>query len=203
LVHRREIDALYRLARDLPEDAVVVEIGSYRGKSTLALAQGLADGRGGTVHAIDPHPSYRVYGEDDGVVLARNVRESGLANIRVIEDYSHNVIKSFEGPIHMLWIDGDHEYPAVRQDFLDYTPLLVDGGVVALHDVQAPGPWKVVKEMLLGADGYGSMGVAWSTVYARKAVGTLTGWHRLRIRLYRAVFAALSTAKARILPPRE
>jgi len=38
-------------------------------------------------------------------------------------------------PIDFLFIDGDHRYAGVRQDFEMYAPLVRRGGVVALHDV--------------------------------------------------------------------
>ena len=46
-----EATGLYRVARKLPRNATIVEIGSWQGKSTYCLAKGL---RLGKVHAIDP-----------------------------------------------------------------------------------------------------------------------------------------------------
>lgn len=38
-------------------------------------------------------------------------------------------------PLEFLFIDGDHTYDGVKEDFERYAPLVADGGVVALHDV--------------------------------------------------------------------
>lgn len=38
-------------------------------------------------------------------------------------------------PVDFLFIDGDHSYEGVRQDFWDYAPLVKPGGVIAFHDV--------------------------------------------------------------------
>jgi hypothetical protein len=40
-----EAAALYRLARRLPPDSTIVEIGSWKGKSTYCLARGLRKGQ--------------------------------------------------------------------------------------------------------------------------------------------------------------
>ncbi|WP_218280645.1 class I SAM-dependent methyltransferase [Verrucomicrobium spinosum] len=46
----KEALSLYELAKALPSNSTVVEIGSWKGRSTYCLAQGLKDG---SVHAID------------------------------------------------------------------------------------------------------------------------------------------------------
>lgn len=38
-------------------------------------------------------------------------------------------------PIDFLYIDGDHSYSAVRQDFERYTTFLADDGIVGMHDI--------------------------------------------------------------------
>lgn len=38
-------------------------------------------------------------------------------------------------PLDYLFIDGDHSYPGVKQDFEMYAPLVRKGGVVAFHDI--------------------------------------------------------------------
>lgn len=37
--------------------------------------------------------------------------------------------------IDLLFIDGDHSYEGVRQDFLKYRHLVQDGGIIAFHDI--------------------------------------------------------------------
>ena len=45
-------------------------------------------------------------------------------------------------PLDFLFIDGDHTYDGVRQDFADYAPLVRPGGLVAFHDIVPGGPGK-------------------------------------------------------------
>jgi len=37
--------------------------------------------------------------------------------------------------ISVLYIDGDHTYQGVKQDFMDYVPLVKSGGIVVLNDL--------------------------------------------------------------------
>lgn len=44
-----------------------------------------------------------------------------------------------DGDIDFLFLDGDHTYEGVKQDFQMYRELVSDGGIIALHDI-APHP---------------------------------------------------------------
>jgi predicted O-methyltransferase YrrM len=43
------------------------------------------------------------------------------------------LLKGSEGDF--LFIDGDHTYQGVKQDFQMYSPLVKKGGIVAFHDI--------------------------------------------------------------------
>jgi len=42
--------------------------------------------------------------------------------------------------LDLLFIDGDHSYEGIQQDFLDYAPFVKSGGWIAFHDV-VPDYW--------------------------------------------------------------
>jgi len=42
--------------------------------------------------------------------------------------------------VDVLFIDGDHTYAGVKQDYETYSPLVRDGGVIAFHDIVPPNP---------------------------------------------------------------
>jgi cephalosporin hydroxylase len=44
--------------------------------------------------------------------------------------------------LDLLFVDGDHTYDGVSQDFADYAPLVRSGGLVAFHDIVPGGPGK-------------------------------------------------------------
>ena len=45
-------------------------------------------------------------------------------------------VSSF-GPYDLIFIDGNHAYEFVRQDFTNYSKFLSANGVLALHDIAA------------------------------------------------------------------
>jgi hypothetical protein len=78
-----------------------------------------------------------------------------------IQDYSFNVVKTFEweykGPcIDYLFIDGDHQYDSVKKDFEDWYPLVKEGGIISIHDSACnrggpmywPGPSRLADELI-------------------------------------------------------
>jgi predicted O-methyltransferase YrrM len=44
--------------------------------------------------------------------------------------------------LDLLFVDGDHSYEGVKQDFADYAPSVRPGGLVAFHDIVPSGPRK-------------------------------------------------------------
>lgn len=127
-----ETAELQRLAKD----AEVLEIGSAYGYSAVAMA--LA---GAKVLAVDPHfwlPSYEpmvanlaAYGVEDRVEIARTDSWTLLPQLL-------NEGRKFD----LVWIDGDHEYPAVAHDVGLGWLLLKKTGTLACHDygeVTCPG----------------------------------------------------------------
>jgi MMP 1-O-methyltransferase len=183
LLHFAEIDgwlsdreglALYDLAAALAEPApVAVEIGSWLGKSSYAIARGLRGHPAAVLYCIDP---FNAPTEDERTRrddLARqgrcesSLRETFWANMvrygvaptaRVLEGYSHDVVRQFTERIDLLFIDGAHAYDAVARDVADWAPLVKPGGMIALHDVRAggrhAGPWRVAHERLTAAAGW-------------------------------------------------
>lgn len=45
-----------------------------------------------------------------------------------------STIERVEGPFDFVFIDGDHSYDGVREDWLNYGPMIRPGGLVAFHD---------------------------------------------------------------------
>ena len=47
---------------------------------------------------------------------------------------SFEVVRGWQRQIDFLYIDGDHNYPAVKKDFEDWLKFVKPGGVIVLHD---------------------------------------------------------------------
>jgi len=54
-------------------------------------------------------------------------------------------------PLDVLFIDGNHDYEFVKQDFINYSPMVREGGIIAFHDtVSEHGPECFVDELRTG-----------------------------------------------------
>jgi MMP 1-O-methyltransferase len=139
-----EVDCLFQLGQFNQRQGVIVEIGSWKGKSTVALARGSAKKTDENIYAIDPHsilPEER-YFEDTKSEFLANVARAGIKD-RVIPMImtSQEAAKGWNRPIRLLWIDGDHRYEPAKLDFTLWEPFLVEGGILALHDtIRKQGP---------------------------------------------------------------
>lgn len=196
-----EGETLYRLARECVGRGVIVEIGSWRGKSTTCLGLGSKAGNGVHVYAVDRHT--------DGTFQewSENVREAGIEPlVTPLKGLSQELAAEFDEPIELLFIDGAHEYELVRQDFDRWVPKVVEGGVVAMHDtVGFPGVRKVAEESLYRSSGFKDVRFVFNTTtVGRKAAGA-TRADRVKNRaslLVLRTFVALNAVGAKKVVPR-
>ena len=145
-----EGEALYELARRCSGRGVIVEIGSWKGKSTICLGLGSRAGAGVRIYAVDPHADYR-FGD-----FKANVERAGIADlVTPIASLSQPAADDFEEPIELLFVDGSHEYELVLEDFERWVPKVVDDGWVAFHDTTwTAGPRKVVGQAIYRGRGF-------------------------------------------------
>jgi len=131
---------------------VIVEVGSYLGRSTRALA----DNTSGTVYAIDDWQGPRDFIVPVAPDLKPIIHDWFLANMRATKgkvvdinlDHQHfgNGYRwPYEKP-DMVFIDGDHEYIAVKRDIDFWWNLLDEGGLICGHDASWEGPATAVIE---------------------------------------------------------
>lgn len=139
-------ECLHDLAAHVPPHAVIVEIGSYRGKSTCYLASGAPEGV--TVYAVDPWDSpgnatgrFEFAHPRTFIGFLRQTGDIGLRDrIVPIRGFSTTVAKSWTDarPIGLLYVDGSHLEHDVRDDFTAWFPFLIPGAVVAFDDYDTP-----------------------------------------------------------------
>lgn len=120
----------------------IVEIGSYRGKSTVALGFGsaLLSSAKRPIYAIDPFiPDNNTYFGNYFEIFWNNITNAGLASYVIpIMKYSTEAYYDCPSSIALLFIDGNHEYSAVKHDIVHYVPRVVKGGFIAFHDYALP-----------------------------------------------------------------
>lgn len=123
----------------------IVEIGSYKGKSTIALALGSLQisSKKRPIYAIDPFvvPPFRYFKE--------NIEKHGLENMIIpIKKHSEEACDDIPDTIAAIFIDGNHDYNHVRQDIINYSPKVVQGGILLFHDYSDyfPGVCQAVEE---------------------------------------------------------
>ena len=136
-----------------------VEVGSYRGKSAVALCDGLPPtGVNGTpmLYCVEPHkPFTGFYGgqfgpEDRGAFYRAMLKTGAFRRVALINLSSEVVAAGWREPAGFLFIDGDHTYEGVRRDFESWQRHLLAGAIVAFDDSLDPacGPHRLIGELL-------------------------------------------------------
>jgi glycosyltransferase involved in cell wall biosynthesis/predicted O-methyltransferase YrrM len=143
---------LFNKVRSLPNDAVIVEIGSFKGRSTVAMGHACI-GTNRRIYSIDTWD-----GSDSDFserqffdIWQENVQKSGISQyVTPLRGYSHDILNRWyeltaESNIDFIFIDGSHQYLDVLKDYNLSFPLVKNGGWIAFHDVvhTCPGPEKV------------------------------------------------------------
>jgi len=109
----------------------IVEIGSYKGKSTIALALGssLLSKQKRPIYAIDPFivPPFEFFDN--------NIKKHNLQKFIIpIKKHSTEAYDDCPESIAAIFIDGDHKYSSVKHDIIHYAPKVLKGGLLVFHD---------------------------------------------------------------------
>lgn len=153
-VNFEEVTLLYCLAK-YARTGCIVEVGSYRGRSTVFLARGSLDGAKISVYAVDPHKHFvgvlgGVFGPQDRTTFFQVMLDCGCSEIvSLINLSSEDFTSMWREPVALLWIDGDHRYEAVKRDFQCWKQHLAVDAIIALDDAADPslGPRRLINEL--------------------------------------------------------
>ena len=143
-------DTLIDLASQVPADEAIVELGSFKGRSTAHLALGSHRGHGAPVHAFGP---WGTGDELDAENLAasaahlyrlsetRQTFEAHMARTsadRYVTAHQATAVagaKTWRGPkVGLLFHDALHDYDSVFADLKAWLPKTAKDAVVVLHD---------------------------------------------------------------------
>lgn len=154
----------------------VLEIGSFKGKSTIILAKSAALTENPRIHAVDPMTAPSETDPDLGgdassfADFQKNIETHKVVeNVEFHQTFSYELAKSWDAPVRLLWIDGDHTYAGTKLDFEGFAPFLTDGAIVAIHDVlhEFEGGIRVFMENVLLSPNFGACGFCGSIAWAQ------------------------------------
>jgi len=171
----KEGELLFNLAKNCLGKGLIVEIGSWKGKSTIWLGNGSKSGNKIKIYAIDPHtgsPKHKkmygkVYTFDE---FEKNVKNANVIDIVVpIRKTSNETAKNFNEPVELIFIDGAHEYKMIKLDFELWFPKVINGGIMAFHDtLYMPGPRKVTTKYVYKSKFFKNVKFIDSITYCQK-----------------------------------
>jgi MMP 1-O-methyltransferase len=143
---------LFRYAAQRLPLGPALEVGTYCGKSAVYLGAA-ARVTGGTAFTVDHHrgseenqagwehhdaslvdPELGVM--DTLPVFRRTIHDAGLEEqVVAVVGRSRTVSRWWGTPLSLLFIDGGHGEQPAREDYEGWTPHVMPGGLLAIHDV--------------------------------------------------------------------
>jgi hypothetical protein len=142
-----ELTWLYETAKKMDN---VVEVGSWKGRSTTALLEGCR----GTVTAVD---NWTGHDPSSNGILESTVAEEDVfgifvdntqdyKNLDIIKGNSAESVERFDGMVDMVFIDAEHTYEGCKGDLEAWLPKVRK--IIAFHDFTPswPGVMKAVNE---------------------------------------------------------
>lgn len=159
---RSQKNVLLHLLGDLNDVANVpgdvLEIGSFRGKTTVFLSHAIqALNLDKRLYTVDPYTdeASEVGCSNENIDSAcKTFRRAtdDLDNHEHVRAYSDEALSRFEDTtFSLVFVDGDHTYDGVMADYRNYAPLLADGGIMVFDDYanpQWPGVGRAVKTIV-------------------------------------------------------
>ncbi|MGA7932844.1 MAG: class I SAM-dependent methyltransferase [Kovacikia sp.] len=187
----KELLALAQVCQSLPDDAVIVEIGSFLGRAALFMGGTRKLIGSGKVHCVDPFDGS---GEDHSIPVFRriasqskkslrerfddNMRRGGVEDwVEVHQGTAESIAKGWSTPIDLLYMDADQSPEGVRSAYSRWIPFLKPGGIIAAHNSanrsyvegDNDGHLRLVKESFQAPD-YIDIYCVDSTTFARKVI---------------------------------
>ena len=134
---------LWEAAGALEAPARIVEIGSFRGRSTIVFAKAAPEGV--EVVAIDPHAGTdrgpqeietdAATGAADHEHFVRNLTRAGVGKrVRHVREFSQEALGTVEGDIDLLYVDGAHRYGPALADIARWGARVTPNGTMLIHD---------------------------------------------------------------------
>jgi predicted O-methyltransferase YrrM len=145
--------AIQTFVKQLPADSTVVELGSFQGRSSVAIASVLPPGS--VLYCVDhfqgsaEHKKANINTSNLLEAFTHNIERFGVKEkIKVLPMTTAAAAEKFEpASVDMVLIDAAHDYDSVKADLLNWYPKLKGGGYLFCDDYQPewPGVMRAVK----------------------------------------------------------
>jgi len=143
----RDLHWLFEIAKEMEN---IVEIGSWKGRSTHALLSGCS----GVVYAVDhflgskdENDSTHKEGKESDIYSQFLDNVGSFDNLKILRMSSLDAVKQFEDKsVDMVFIDGGHSYEEVVQDIKAWLPKCKK--LLCGHDIPYDSVSKAVKDTI-------------------------------------------------------
>jgi len=155
-------DELEWLAKQALDSNLIIELGSWHGRSTATLACATP----GKVIAID---TFKATNMEESIRMPEVLKVFNLLEtdpewlykefLKNINDFiekieifryntneAHKLLQNLIGKVDLLFIDADHSYKSVTDDITNYLPFVRKDGIICGHDYGFPGITEAVIE---------------------------------------------------------
>jgi len=127
------------LARYASNKKLALEIGTYMGVSASIIANSLS--KDGTLYCIDPFEKKNNETNPKYKIAERELKRADVfSKIFFLIGYSsdENIKEQIPGKLDFIFVDGDHSYEGLENDWQIVLSKLDSKGIVCLHDTTIP-----------------------------------------------------------------
>ena len=159
------------VAEQLPDESVIVEVGSLLGRSACYLAYKIKElNKTAEIHCVDiwdtdlksvpflqnlidcnaklQNQISEMADQSTRDIFINNINECGYADM-IVSHHADSIIiaQGFEKKVDFIFLDGCHDYPYVKNEILAWLPHVKDTGFIGGHDANSPGVRQAVLEL--------------------------------------------------------
>jgi predicted O-methyltransferase YrrM len=158
----------------------VVEVGVFEGSTSVLLARSIE--ASGIVWLVDPFPRLTIVERLLRISFCESIAKHETRrfgdHVRFVKATSVEASRRTDSPseVDLVFIDAQHDYESVREDFYSWKPRLKRGGVIAFHDSRpcaarpdlddGTGSVRFLRELLAGAHGPFELAAEADSIYA-------------------------------------
>ncbi len=169
---------LWNAAQAVPPGGRIVEIGSFRGRSTIILGKAAApdvelvaiDPHGGMDRGPNEYDPDTALGNADYDTFHANLDRAGVEErVHHVRRTSQDALNHVTGELDLLYIDGAHRYRFAKPDIERWGPRVRPGGTMLIHDsYNAVGVMRAQLRLLFGARSFRYVGRSGSLAEYRR-----------------------------------